>query len=76
MAPFPAIRLKQPLRAFSKVSVEYGVPFHVEEEKEKIGNTTFLHVHYHVLCTSRWYRKKSCWTMVQILLVQTQNLKN
>ena len=51
MAPFPAIRLKQPLRAFSKVSVEYGVPFHVEEEKEKIGNTTFLHVHYHVLCT-------------------------
>ena len=27
MAPFPAIRLKQPLRAFSKVSVDYGGPF-------------------------------------------------
>ena len=27
MAPFPAIRLKQPLRAFSRVSIDYGGPF-------------------------------------------------
>ena len=27
LAPFPAIRLKQPLRAFSTVSVDYGGPF-------------------------------------------------
>ena len=27
MAPFPALRLKKPLRAFSKVSVDYGGPF-------------------------------------------------
>ena len=26
MAPFPAIRLQQPLRAFSKVLVDYGRP--------------------------------------------------
>ena len=27
MAPFPEVRLKQPLRSFSKVSVDYGGPF-------------------------------------------------
>ena len=27
MAPFPAIRFKQPLRAFSRVSIDYGGPF-------------------------------------------------
>ena len=27
MAPFPEIRLKQPLRAFSRVSIDYGGPF-------------------------------------------------
>ena len=51
MVPFPATRLKHPLRAFSKLSVEYGGPFHVEEVKEKIGICAFLHVYCHVLCT-------------------------
>ena len=53
MAPLPAMRLKQPLRAFLQVSVDYGGSFITIQgrgRKEKRGTCAFLHGYCHVLC--------------------------
>ena len=53
MAPLPAMRLKQPLRAFLQVSVDYGGSFITIQgrgRKVKRGTCAFLHGYCHVLC--------------------------
>ena len=59
MAPLPVVRLKEPLHAFNKMSVDYAGPFHAiqgrgRKRAKRYILSVYLRACYHVQFIWRW----------------------
>ena len=64
MAPLPDIRLKEPLQAFARVSVDYGGPFIIIQGrggKRAKRYLFFLHAFYPLQFIWKWH---TVWTQI------------